>query len=376
MKTPFVFGRIARDENFTDREKETLQLRRNFTSLVNTIIISPRRWGKSSLVVKAAEETIASDNRIRICHVDLFNIRNEEQFYETLALSVLKSTSTKWDEAVGSAKKFFRQLAPKIVLSTDPGSEFSLSFDWKELKQNPDEVLDLPQKIASDKKLKVIICIDEFQNLREFDDPLYLQKRLRSHWQQHRDVAYCLYGSKRHMMLDVFTNPSMPFYKFGEIMFLEKIDTASWIGFITERFGSTGKQITEEEARLIVTLTDNHPYYVQQLSQQSWLRSIKRCSVATIYEAHHSLVAQLSLLFATLTESLTSNQINLLKAIIEGEKALSSADVISKYRLGSSSNVNRSRQSLIEKDILDSQPGSLTFQDPLYRFWLREYFFV
>jgi uncharacterized protein len=376
MDTPFVFGKIAKSENFTDREKETALLVTNFSSLINTIIISPRRWGKSSLVSKAAEMALSEKGSLRICRVDLFNVRNEEEFYKLLAISVLKSASSRWEEAVDSARRLFRQIIPKIVLSSDPQNEFSLDFNWKELRQNPDEVLDLAEKIATEKDLKIVICVDDFQNIAGFDDPLFFQKRLRSHWQQHQNVSYCLYGSKRHMMLDVFNNASMPFYKFGEVLFLEKIDTVSWRNFICERFSATGKKISEGQAEIIVKLADNHPYYVQQLSQQVWLRTLDLCTDETVYQAHRSLVEQLSLLFATITEALPDNQLNLLRALVAGEKALSSNEVLTRYRLTSSAIVNRSRKALIEKDILDSKAGVISFQDPMYRYWLEQNFFI
>lgn len=85
-------------------------------------------------------------------------------------------------------------------------NEISLEFDWNEIRKNPDEILDLAERIAIDKGIRIVVCVDEFQNIAEFNDPLYFQKKLRSHWQQHQYVSYCLYGSKRHMMLDVFTN--------------------------------------------------------------------------------------------------------------------------------------------------------------------------
>lgn len=375
METPFVFGRIARNENFTDREKETERLIKNFNSLINTIIISPRRWGKSSLVAKAAEAACSVNGSLRISFIDLFSVRNEEQFYATLAYSVLKAASSRWEEAVDSAKRFFSHLVPKIILNADLSNEFSLSFDWKDVRQNPDEILDLAEKIATEKGLKIVVCIDEFQNIAGFDNPQFFQKRLRSHWQQHQNVSYCLYGSKRHMMLDVFTDPSMPFYKFGDIIFLEKIDTKSLTDFIRERFSATGKAISEQDAELIVSLADNHPYYVQQLSQQVWLRTTDTCDDSIIRQAHTSLVEQLSLLFATITETLTANQVNFLKALVAGETALSSYDVLTRYSLVSSANVTRSRSALIEKDILDSVAGKISFQDPMYRFWLEKSFF-
>jgi AAA+ ATPase superfamily predicted ATPase len=370
MKTPFVFGKIATADNFTDRDKETALVVSNFRSLINTIIISPRRWGKSSLVNKAAEQAITQDAKLKICRIDLFNIRSEEHFYELLARGVLKATSAKWEEAVESTKKFFSRLVPKIVLAGEMQNEVSLSFDWDELKADPDEILDLAERVAASKGIKLVVCIDEFQNIAEFGKSDYFQKRLRSHWQQHQHVAYCLYGSKRHMMLEVFTDSSMPFYKFGHLLFLEKIDTPSFVEFIIERFESTGKRISKELAARIVGHAENHPYYVQQLAQQVWLRTAGECNGEIVDDAHRSLVEQLSLLFATITESLTTNQINLLKAILSGEKALSSQESIKKYRLVSSSNINRSKKSLVEKDILDEKAGAIEFQDPMYKYWL------
>ena len=375
METPFIFGKIATEKNFTDRKLETANLVQNFTSLINTIIISPRRWGKSSLVNKAAKLAMEQDSKLRICHIDLFNVRNEEHFYSLLAQKVITATSTKWEEAVESAKSFFSHLVPKISIGSDPTNEVSIDFDWETVKQNPDEVLDLAEKIAKKKGVKIVICVNEFQNIAEFTDPDYFQKKLRSHWQQHQNVAYCLYGSKRHMMMEVFTNSSKPFYKFGNLMFLNKIDTPYLVEFFNSRFSDTGKSINKDAANLIVELVDNHPYYAQQLAQQSWLRTKDVCTVEIVREAHATLVEQLSLLFVTITETLTTQQLNYLKALIAGEKAISSTDVMHRYQISSTTSIARSKAALIKNDVLDNKAGEISLQDPIYAYWLKtEYF--
>lgn len=375
METPFVFGKIATEKNFTDREKETADLVRNFTSLINTIIISPRRWGKSSLVNKAAKLAMNQDSRLRICHIDLFNVRDEEHFYSLLAQKVISATSTKWEDAVASAKSMFSHLVPKISIGSDPTNEVSIDFDWETVKQNPDEVLDFAEKIAQKKGLKIVICVDEFQNISEFTDADYLQKKLRSHWQRHQSVAYCLYGSKRHMMMEVFTNSSKPFYKFGNLMFLDKIDTHCLVEFFQRRFADTNKRINDDAANLIVQLVENHPYYAQQLAQQSWLRTKDVCRVEIVREAHAALVEQLSLLFVTITETLTTQQLNYLKALIAKEKAITSTDVMHRYKISSTTSIARSKAALIKNDILDNKAGEISFQDPIYAYWLKtEYF--
>lgn len=371
MEAPFIFGRIATDENFTDREKETEHLVNNFESLINTVIISPRRWGKSSLVHRAADIAMRADKNIRICTIDLFNVKTEEQFYTVLARNLIQGTSSRWEEAVENAKKFFSRLVPKISVGAGPGNEISIDFDWEEMKSNPDEILDLSERIAEAKGVKIVVCIDEFQNIAEFEDPLFFQRRLRAHWQRHKKVSYCLYGSKRHMMMEVFTDSSMPFYKFGDIFFLNKIDTEHFIPFITERFSSTGKSITEDASRNIVSLADNHPYYVQQLSQLSWLRTSGQCDVDTVVKAHLSLVEQLSLLFSNLMETLTFQQTCYLHALIAGEKSITSAETMYRYHISSATAASRSLKTLIKKDILDSTSGEISFQDPIFEYWLR-----
>ncbi|MBQ2907887.1 MAG: ATP-binding protein [Bacteroidales bacterium] len=375
METPFVFGKIATDKNFTDREQETAILVEHFKSLINTIIISPRRWGKSSLVNKASKLAMEQDNKLIICHIDLFNVRDEEHFYSLLAQKVISATSSKWDETVDLIRRFFSRLSPKITIGTDPMNEVSVDFEMKDVVNNPDEVLDLAEKIAKMKGLKIVVCIDEFQNISEFSDPDYFQKKLRSHWQQHQNVSYCLYGSKRHMMLEVFTDSSKPFYKFGNLMFLNKIETPYLVSFFKERFADTKKKITEEACNLIVEFTDNHPYYAQQLAQLSWLRTKDICTEDIVREAHTSLVEQLSLLFATITENLTTQQLHYLKALLAGEKSISSTETMHRYKISSPTSVARSKASLIKNDILDNKAGEISFQDPIYAYWLKTVFF-
>ncbi len=376
MEAPFIFGRIATGDNFTDREQETVHLVNNFESLINTIIISPRRWGKSSLVNKAATIAMEKDENLKICTVDLFNVKTEEQFYTVFARSIIQGTASKWEEAVQNAKRFFSQLIPKISIGADPGNEVSIDFDWEEIRNNPDEILDLPERIAQTKGIKVVVCIDEFQNIAEFDDPLFFQRKLRAHWQKHQKASYCLYGSKRHMMLEVFADSSMPFYKFGDIFFLNKIDTEHLITFIKERFTSTGKEITDDACRKIISLTDNHPYYTQQLSQLSWLRTISLCDENTVVKAHATLVEQLSLLFTNIMETFTFQQTCYLHAVISGEKAISNMETLYKYHISSATSAYRSLKTFIKKDILDSNGSTISFQDPIFEYWLRNYYFA
>lgn len=376
MKTPFIYGKLAVGENFTNREKETLQLTRNFDSGINTMLISPRRWGKSSLLLKAANIATSQNSSIRTVIIDLFNIRTEEEFYKMLAESVIRSVSGKINEVISNVKKFMKQWIPKINFSPDSKQEFSFSLDWKEIKKQPDEILNLAESIAISKNLQIIICLDEFQNIAYFENPLAFQKKLRANWQKHQAVSYCLYGSKRHMLMDFFSSPSMPFYKFGDLIFLHKISVEHWIPFLTERFAATQKNIEPSQAEILVNTVNCHPYYVQQLAQLVWLRTEDNVTTDNINDAIESLILQLSLLFQSMTEGLSTYQINFLKALSDGISSFGTRKNIDNYNLGSSANVTQIKKALIEKEIIDESPEKLELLDPVYALWLKTIYFT
>lgn len=371
---PFIFGHLADGSEFTNRKEEITRLLTNFRSGINVTLISPRRWGKSSLVKAVAMKAAKSDRKLKFCFIDMFAIRSESEFYKVLAEQVIKATSSKFREWVASAKEFLPRAIPKVTFDT-PAGEFELGLNWKEVVRAPNEILDLPERLCASKGIRLVVCIDEFQNIASLDEPEAFQKQLRANWQHHKKTAYCIYGSKRHMMMEVFTSPSMPFYKFGDLMFLDKISEEDWIAFIVRRFADTGKTISEENAALIATLVDRHSYYVQQLAQQVWLRTKKLCTTESVEEAHDSLMRQMSMLFQEKTGNLTGPQIRFLEAILDGVEQLSAQDTLVTYELGSSSHVQQIKKALVNKEVIDLFGNTIAFLDPLYEAWLRRYYF-
>jgi AAA+ ATPase superfamily predicted ATPase len=372
---PFVFGRIAEEDNFTDRETESKRLKQNFKARVNTIIISPRRWGKSSLVKQVAREVTKSDKHTKVCLIDLFNVRDEAGFYAQLAQSLAKSTSSKWEEWLKIAKEFLSHLQPKIVFSADMQEEISFDIEWEKVRQDPDTIIDLAETIAKAKNINLIVCIDEFQSIGDFKESLAFQRKLRSHWQNHQHVCYCLYGSKRHMLLELFADASLPFYRFGDILLLGKIENSVWGEFISRQFLQTGKQITLEQAGYLANLVDNHSYYVQQLAQQVWLRTDTVCSQETIDAAFADIKDQLSLLFAALVDTLSDKQLEFLRALLNGVTAFSSVKTLKEYKLGTSAGVVRIKAALQAKEIIDINGDKIEMLDPLFRYWLAKDYF-
>ena len=210
MKSPFIYGKTVSNDAFTDRTQESEKLSNNLLQGINTIIISPRRWGKSSLVEKVVNTINGTQTDLKTVVIDLFSVSTEEEFLELFAKEVIKASSSKWQDWLKSGKDLFKQLVPKLSVGVDPSSDFSLSFDWEELKRHKDEILNLPEVIAQKKNIRFVVCLDEFQNLATFPDYEGLEKKMRAIWQRQKKVCYCLYGSKRHMMTEIFNNTSKP----------------------------------------------------------------------------------------------------------------------------------------------------------------------
>ena len=238
-KKPFIFGVATSGDNFTDREKETSRLVLNFRHGVNTVLISPRRWGKTSLVQKACR--LAQSDKLKVVYIDIFSCRSDRDFYDAFASAILKQTSSKLDEWLEHAKLFLSRISPKISLGTDPMTDFSISLEMNPKSNEIDEILQLPEKIAQKKGCNIVVCIDEFQQIAEFKDSKTFQKRLRSIWQLQKSVSYCLFGSKKHLMNELFEKRSLPFYKFGDAIYLTKIGTADWVDYILDF--ETGKTV-------------------------------------------------------------------------------------------------------------------------------------
>lgn len=367
---PFTFGVATSGDNFTDRVEETNRLLLNFNYGVNTILISPRRWGKTSLVQKVCN--LAQSDKLKIVYLDIFSCRSEADFYDAFANAVLHQTASKYEEWAENIKMFFSRITPKISVGPDPFTEFSVSFDINAKTNDIDEILQLPEKIAKKKNCNIVICIDEFQQITEFSNSKTFQKKLRAVWQLQKSVSYCLFGSKKHLMNELFEKKSLPFYKFGDVIYLPKIQTSYWIDFICNRFKSTGKQISKELAEKICLAVDNHSSYVQQLSWLVWIHTDDIATEKDFEVAFQDIIDQNTPLFEKQTENLTSYQINFLRAIIDGvHSEFTSQDVINKYQLGSSANVSTIKRALVKKEIIEIEKRLIDIPDPIMKVWLK-----
>lgn len=374
MNTPFSYGKIVDYLDFTGRLEETSRLTKNFQSLTNTILISSRGWGKSSLVARAIKETAGKKKDVLFVNMNLFKCETPRDFYDVYARTIMEGVSSSTESLLSNAKEIISRLLPNPSLS-DALGQYEIAFGVN-VKDNPEEedILDIPQQIATKKKKKIIVCIDEFQRIGEFADTLKFQKILRNHWQQHKDVAYILYGSKKQMMLDLFGKNSSPFYQFGDMMVLDKIANEEWKNYIVGRFKDTEKSITAEMAGYLAEQVDNHPFYVQQLAQYSWLRTEKVCTKDVVDAALQAMLYSLHLQFVNLMDSLTEKQRSFLCAVCDGVKNFSSTETLQRYRLGTSGNIRIIKNAMLKRDLIDVSGKTIQLQDPLLKRWiLQEY---
>ena len=370
MRKAFVYGMSVEGENFTDRVQETKRLMMDFENGINVVLVSPRRIGKSSIVRKVMKE-ITNPN-IKMVFMDIYDCRSEYDFYNRFASELLKQTATKTEHMIDNIKKFLVRLTPKISFSPEPMSEYSLSLGITPQNYQPEEILQLPELIGQSQGIHIVVCIDEFQQIGEMPDSLTIQKRLRGIWQHQRNVSYCLFGSKKHLMTKLFQNRRMPFFQFGEMMYLEKIPTEEWVPFICSRFESQGKLISEELAKRICETVDGNSSYVQQLAWNVLAETEKTSTEDDFERGVDALLAQCSALFEEQLKGLSGYQMNFIRALCDGVRSeFGSKTILETYNLGSKSNISRIKTALQEKEMIDFDKDNVYLEDPVFKLWFK-----
>lgn len=372
FRSPFQFGTLATEDNFIDRVEDRKLLKQLLSSHINVMLISPRRWGKSSLVKKAMSELIVEDKNVRVCYIDAFSIGSEAEFYRTFASQVIACASSKMERWIEDAKKFLMGVVPQVVLN-DQVTDF-VAFDLKFVPQEKDKmtILQLPEMLAKEKGIRIVVCIDEFQQLANLPEYSDMEGKMRSVWQQQQLTSYCLYGSKRNMMLNIFNNSNSPFYRFGQVIFMNKIAKEHWMPFIVSAFENTGKSISTDFVERICDIVACHSWYLQQLCYFIWSYTAIEVT-EEVFELGLKQVMNINTpMFQNDTENLSSTQIEMLKAIANGEQHFSSQAVKQIYSLGNPNTIVKNKRTLQNKDIVEMQKNEFVFVDPIYQLWFKE----
>jgi len=373
MENPFIFGEIVKQRHFVDREKELQNLIRDLADGQKLFLLSPRRFGKSSLVSLALLKL--EKRHIRTVNITVSSYANYEQFLEKFAERVLRAAGP-WDRVKGLVGRFIQRVQPTITFNPLNG-ETSISFS-RFAGADPSvlaaDVFAMPAEMAKNGGFRMAICLDEFQQIELFGGPA-VENVLRNEVQRQRNIGYVFSGSQPSLMEEILS-AGRPFHKAGPTIFLDKIAAEAWHEFIKIQFRNRRRKISEEALKRLVDAADLIPYDVQRIAHELWdyaeLRNKAALDVPDVDAVVGELVRGQAEYFERLWEQLTSRQRAVLQALSQqGPADLHSQAGREQYRLGPASTVQKALQALDSQDIIDRYHGDYFFVDPLFANWIR-----
>jgi hypothetical protein len=372
---PFVYGEIVTAAAFADRDAERERLTEDLAAGQKVFLISPRRYGKSSLI----RDVMRSLARRKFLTVEVTVAASSSYvgFLESYARALV-AADTPSSRLRRWATDLLHSFRPEVRLEATPGeSGFSLAFPAirtpREVARLAAEVFALPAKIASARKQRIAIALDEFQSVTTFDGG-NVEHALRAAVQDQRQVGYVFAGSEPSLMERMLTS-KRPFYKAGPVMRLDKIDPADFAAFIEQRLTSTGFTPEDGLGEAIVELAANVPYDVQRLAHETWddVRAARRKTVGLddLHRTLSRLLGEHQMVFEESWQRLTLAQRAALRAVvIEHGRELLSADVRARHRLSGTSSVQSALAALRKQEIVQREGTRYVVSDSLYREWV------
>ncbi|MBU0479101.1 ATP-binding protein [bacterium] len=358
---PFRFGTIVTGTYFVNRVDEIKQITSDIKANQHIILISPRRYGKSSLINRVIEE-----NKITSFHIDLELITDEidlANFYVRKALSLSRFEKM---------KHYLKNLRVQPSIQIQPEKdEISISFsaEDKNVSALLSDSLELPEIIAKNMKKKIAIIFDEFQEIRRIS-PM-LEKKMRGIFQHHQNVTYIFIGSQESMIREIFQDRNNPFYKFGRQMVLNKIPESEFLDFIVQQFKL--QQIDAEGiAKDILRFTDCHPYYTQQLCHEIYiLNEDKTLKIEIIEKAVNQITTEHHSDYSQWWNNLDNTERKVIIGIASGEHNHTSRNFIKKYGIKSSSTSSSAVGRLINSGVIvKKRDEGFEIEDPFWRVWI------
>lgn len=332
-------------------------------------MIAPRRWGKTVLVHEAARRATARDAKLRVVHLDLTTVRDEEAFARQFLRALVNDAESAVERKLSLVREFLSHLVPRLKYTVDHESSVEFALGWEDLEHSLEAILDLPERIAERRGLRIVVAIDEFQEVMSFREGF--DALLRAKWRLHGKANYCLYGSKYHMMSELFGSYGRPFYHFGDVMFLARIDGDEWVAYLRDAFRRAGREIEAPAAARLVDLVEAHSHYVQRLAMETYALTERVADGHTVEAAFDSMIRGFEPIFEQLINPLSQTQLNFLLALARGVEQLSGAAARREYRLGSSSNVVKLKRGMQDREFAYLERGRhLRLLDPVFGVWL------
>jgi hypothetical protein len=374
VSNPFRYGALALDEAFTDRERELAELTSDVVNGQDVVIFAPRRYGKSSLVWRMQQDLVKK--RVLVAHVDLMTTPTREKLAEKLAKSIHEEIASVVYRAREAALEVFRGLRVTPTVTIDPdNASVSFGFETGRARDDVDATLErllaLPGELGAERKRKVALVLDEFQEIVEIDPNL--PKLMRAVFQTQPEVAHIYLGSRRHMMRRIFSDENEPFWRSAKQMELGVIPPALFAPFIGERFAATGRRIDDAAVALILSITRGHPYGTQELCYFTWEATAARgrATVDTVGIGLSAVLRSEHAHFTLLWDGLSAGQRVLLEALALDPGRPYSADYRRRLRLPAATNVQKAVSALVARELIQKRAdGAYVVSEPFLAEWI------
>ncbi len=367
MKNPFRYGIAVDDPYFVGREQETNDIKAVLTGGQSLVMYSPRRFGKTSLVLRLLKEL--RKEGYQTVYLDFFKVNSRSKFTQ-LYFNGIMSALPSWEKALRQVSGFLKSLRPGMSLDSMGNPSFTLQ-QANAQTYDITEVFDIPQKLAGDKPW--IVVFDEFQDINKLNGETF-EKEMRASLIHHDKVSYVFMGSQMHMLLNMFKQKRRAFYQFAGIFELRKINPEIIKDYISDRFATTDIQIAEEVPDQIIDLTQNIPHYVQYMASVLWELAKETNSIISselLEKAVDRILINQQDYFYTMYDNLTAYQQKVLLAVNENGQKVLSLEFGSSFGLRSVSSTQRALERLQSDDIIEKDAAGFHFVDPFFSIWLK-----
>lgn len=380
MAQTFIFNKYVTGKNYFGRKTESQVFVNLITQGNNVCIYEPPKAGKTSLIQQSFFNMRVTGQKFISVNFSLLNVRTEADLMMRLGSEILKS--------VGSTPADFAQAVERHLSGTnfifDPaayqtnGSVLSLSWDIDD--SDIRAIFALPYRVAEEKGQKMFVVLDEFQNIMLCGDGSHLCKLfeevLRPLSQEQRSLAsYIFVGSQVNAMKDIFEHHRY-FSRLAERLEIGPFDSKEIIDNVVKGFLATGKVMDRDLLQGACNLFRNNMWYINHFASICDSMSKGYIMEPVLQEALDCMLAIHESRFVATMNDLTTYQVCLLRAIIDGHTKFSSSEVIRKYELSSSANVRRLKDALCKKEIVTfDKDDNATILDPLFEYWVKKYFF-
>jgi len=372
MQNPFVYGEVVPASAFVDRVDELDHLVEDLTAAQKVFLISPRRYGKSSLIRQAL--AAMSRRGALTVEVTVSSFSSYVAFLEGYARALV-GAEARWDRARAWLREAVRSARAEIRPA--PLGGLTVSFPTvrseRDISRLAQDVFALPARLASARSRNVVVALDEFQAIAGFDGGS-VEHAMRAAVQHQRSVGYVFAGSEPSLM-ERMLGPKRPFYKAGPVMRLKKIPADEFAAFIDARFSRSGMKPEPGLGAAVVDLAGNLPYDVQRLAHETWDEvrrgGRKRATLDDLHQALTRLLTEQQMMFEAVWQRLTLAHRSVLRAVVlEDGRELLSADVRERHRLGGASSVQYALAALVREDVVSRDDDRYVVVDSLLREWV------